>query len=397
MAVVTAQALPASAREYAVLCAIALPAVIYELLFRLVLRHVPAEKAHTLAAIALGRAGRVRLLRRLGRRWLGRADAVLRVDALGRSFSTPLGVAAGVDKNGTWFQGLGMIGFGCVEVGTATDHAQPGFHGRRIERLLEQRALLNWMGFPNDGAARVATRLRSRSRELVVGANLGKSASVPVERAGEDYRRSVRELAGVADYLVLNVSSPNTPGLRAMQATQALARLLDDVQDELARLRLEVPLLVKLGPDLAPEEIDAIADLAVQRGLAGLIATNTTVDRNGLKSRLLRPDQAAGLSGPPLKPRALDVLRRLRARVGDDLVLVAVGGISTPDDAWERILAGATLVQAYTGFVYGGPFWPRRVNRQLAARAREHGCTSIQEMVGAAGSTDARFAGVHAA
>jgi dihydroorotate dehydrogenase len=354
----------------------------YRLLFRLLVRHVPAELAHRLVARPVGVAGRIPFVCRYVRRRLGPDEPLLRVGALGTTFSTPLGVAAGLDKNATWYEGLGMLGFGCVEVGTATGQPQPGFDGRRIERLVEARAMLNWMGFPNDGAQRIGARLRNRSGDLVVGANIGKSKVVPVEHAGEDYRRSVAAVAEFADYLVLNVSSPNTPGLRGMQATEVLGALISEVQDELALRGVQLPLLVKLGPDLADEEVDAIADLALERGLAGLIATNSTVDRTGFASRYLSTGQAAGLSGAPLKPRALAVLRRLRARVGDRLVLVAVGGISTPEDAWERILAGATLVQAYSGFVYGGPLWPRAVNRYLAARVREHGCTSIQELVG---------------
>lgn len=356
----------------------------YETFFKLILRRIPPEKAHALAAGPLGIAGRVAPVEQRVRRRLGARDPVLHVAAFGKSFNTPLGVAAGMDKNASWYEGLGMIGFGCVEVGTVTSSPQRGFGGRRIERLVEDRAMLNWMGFPNIGAERTARRLdRRRPARLVVGVNIGKSVDVPVEQAGDDYRRSVRLLAHLSDYLVLNVSSPNTPGLRDMQAAEVLGRLISDVQGELARLGLDVPLLVKLAPDLGSEEIDAIADLAVERGLAGLIATNTTIDRTGYGSRRLRPGQLAGLSGAPLKPRALEVLRQLYARVGDDLVLVAVGGISTPEDAWERILAGATLVQAHTGFVYGGPLWPRRVNEYLAARAHEHGCSSIQELVGA--------------
>lgn len=360
-----------------------LSVVNYQLFFRLLLRHIPPEIAHALAAVPLGIAGRIAPVEQTVRRWLGAQDPILRVDAFGKSFNTPLGVAAGMDKNASWYEGLGMIGFGYVEVGTATSRPQRGFKGRRIERLIEARAMLNWMGFPNIGSERIGRRLsRKRPARLVVGANIGKSLDVPVEQAGADYRRSVQLVAHRSDYLVLNVSSPNTPGLRGMQATEVLGRLVTDVQDELARLQLEVPLLVKLGPDLTDGEIDAIADLAVERGLAGLIATNTTTDRAAYASRRLQPGQPAGLSGTPLKPRALEVLRRLYARVGGELVLVAVGGIMTPEDAWERILAGATLVQAHTGFVYGGPLWPRSVNEYLAARAHEHGCSSIQELVG---------------
>lgn len=355
----------------------------YQLFFKLFLRHLPAETAHALAAVPLGIAGRIAPVRRTVRHWLGPTDPVLRVTAFGKTFDTPLGVAAGMDKNASWYEGLGMLGFGCVEVGTATGLAQPGFDGRRIERLFEARGMLNWMGFPNHGALRIADRLRDRSGELVVGANIGKSKDVPIECAGEDYRRSVRALAHRSDYLVLNVSSPNTPGLRSLQAADALRDLVGDVQDELSQLRLAVPLFIKLSPDLTDEEIIAVADLAVDRGLAGIIATNTTVDRTGFSSRFLKSGQPAGLSGAPLNARALTVLQQLRARVGDELILIAVGGISTPEDAWERILAGATLIQAHTGFVYGGPLWPRAMNAHLAARARERGCGSIQEMVGA--------------
>ncbi len=370
----------------------------YQLLFRLLLRHIPPERAHSLAAVPLGLAGRSRLVRRAARRWLAPSDPVLRVTALGKTFGTPLGVAAGVDKNATFYDGLGMLGFGCVEIGTATGQGQPGFAGQRIERLVEARAMLNWMGFPNQGAERIAARLHPRpASDLVVGVNIGKSKVVPVERAGEDYRRSVAHLAHLADYLVLNVSSPNTPGLRDMQATEILGDLISEVQDELAKQHVDVPLLVKLAPDLDDDAIDAIADLAMRRGLAGIIATNTTVDRAGFPSRWLEAGQPAGLSGAPLQPRALAVLRRLRARAGDELVLIAAGGISTPEDAWERILAGATLIQAYTGFVYGGPLWPRSVNRHLAARARAQGCASIQELVGTAAPKDAGAGQGHAA
>lgn len=358
--------------------------VTYELIFKLILRRLPPEFAHALAAFPFGTAGRIAPLRRWVGMRLGRTDPILRVGVLGKTFSTPLCVAAGMDKNATWYEGLGMLGFGCVEVGTATARPQRGFRGRRIERIVDSRAMLNWMGFPNDGAERIATRLLNRSQDLVVGSNIGKSKDVAVEDAGEDYRRSVRALGHLSDYLVLNVSSPNTPGLRGMQATEILDDLITQVQDELADLHLATPVLVKLGPDLSHEEIDSIADLAVYRGLAGLIATNTTTDRTGIHSRRLESGQPAGLSGAPLKPRALAVLRQLRARVGEDLVLIAVGGIGTPEDAWERIAAGATLVQVHTGFVYGGPLWPRRINAFLATKAREHGCVSIQELVGSA-------------
>lgn len=362
--------------------------MLYGPLFKHVLRRIDAETAHRLAAAALGFAGRVGVLRAVVRRLAGAPDPVLRVEALGLTFPSPLGIAAGVDKNATWFGGLGAIGFGFVEIGTVTALAQAGNPRPRIERFTARRALLNWMGFPNEGAAAVAARLGARRAcdPTVVGVNIGKSKAAPLAEAAADYRSSTRALAGHADYLVLNVSSPNTPGLRSIQAVDVLEQLVAHVRLELSAVGVSVPLLVKIAPDLGDAEIDAVADLAVALGLDGLVATNTTVDRGGLVSRWRAVDEPAGLSGAPLRPRALEVLRRLRARVGDELVLVAVGGIGSADDAWERILAGATLVQAYTGFVYGGPLWPRRVNRELARRVRASGAPSVGAIAAAAGA-----------
>jgi dihydroorotate dehydrogenase len=223
----------------------------------------------------------------------------------------------------------------------------------------------------------------------VVGVNIGKTRAVPDADAAADYAASARAVAAVADYVVVNVSSPNTPGLRDMQAVDRLAALIAAVRTALADAprrqgadgRGPLPLLVKISPDLGDADVDAIADLALRERLDGLIATNTTIDRGALRD----PDVPfeGGISGAPLKPRALAVLRRLHARTGGRLTLISVGGIETADDAWERIRAGATLVQAYTGFVYGGPLWPRRINRGLARRVRDAGLGSVQDAIGA--------------
>jgi dihydroorotate dehydrogenase len=337
--------------------------VLYRLLYALVLRRIPAESAHALAAHGVRLAHRLGLLR-----LAGRPDPVLAVDALGLRFASPLGVAAGVDKDASWFEGLGALGFGSVEVGTVTPLPQEGNPRPRVRRLVADRALQNSMGFPNPGAAAVAERLAGRRGSTVLGVNVGRAKGSTTEQAADDYRASVRRLAPMADYLALNVSSPNTPGLRDLQAVEPLRGLVAAVLQELAALGLERPVLVKIAPDLADEDVDAVADLALELGLAGIIATNTTVDRAGLATPDVPPE--GGISGAPLKARSLAVLRRLRARAGDGLVLVSVGGIESADDAWERLQAGATLVQAYTGFVYGGPAWPRRVNRELARRLR---------------------------
>ena len=293
-------------------------------------------------------------------------DPVLRVQALGLTFDSPLGVGAGLDKTAQAFDGLRTLGFGFVEVGTITAVPQPGNPRPRVWRLPEHRALVNAMGFPNPGAQAVVDRLAGHRG--IIGVNLGKSKVASLEGAAEDYRRSAELLAPHAEFIVLNVSSPNTPGLRELQAVDSLSALVDAVGDA-------KPVLIKLAPDLADEDLDAIADFARGR-VAGLVATNTTI------ARPVAADHPGGLSGRPLKARSLEVLRRLRARVGDELVLVSIGGVESAADVLERVRAGATLVQAYTGFIYGGPLWPRRVNAELARLVRAAGAANIQELVG---------------
>jgi dihydroorotate dehydrogenase len=359
--------------------------ILYRLFFRVVLRRVPAETAHRagfwLIRVLAGAPGVAGLLRC----WLGPRDPVLRVRALGLEFPGPLGLAAGFDKDARATKGLGALGFGFVEVGTLTAQAQPGNPRPRLFRLPTDRALVNRMGFNNDGAAAAAARLRRRLRGPgagpVVGVNIGKTRAVPEAEAAADYAASARAVADVADYVVVNVSSPNTPGLRDLQAAERLRPVLAAVRSTLdasETVGRRVPLLVKIAPDLADQDIDAVADLAVELGLEGIIATNTTVSRDGLASPAAEVTAAGagGVSGPPLRGPALAVLRRLRERTGGRLLLIAAGGIETPDDAWERLASGATLVQAYTGFIYEGPLWPRRMHAGLARRVRAAGLSS---------------------
>jgi dihydroorotate dehydrogenase len=365
-----------------------LGAAMYELLFTVMLRRIPAEAAHRLGFALIRAAAAVPGASSLLRRLLVPAEPVLRVHAFGRDLPGPLGLAAGFDKDAVGPDALGALGLDFVEVGTVTAQAQGGNPRPRLFRLPADKALVNRLGFNNQGAAAMAVRLRSRrirSRNLLVGVNIGKTRVVPESESATDYAASARLLAPVADYLVLNVSSPNTPGLRSLQAVDRLRPLIAAVRNATQSVPgRPVPLLVKIAPDLADDDVDAIADLAVELGLDGIVATNTTVSRDHLASSPaeVAAAGAGGLSGAPLKSRALHVLQRLRARVGDRLVLVASGGIETPEDAWERIEAGATLVQAYTGFIYGGPLWPRRIHRGLARRARDAGLTSIQQAVG---------------
>ena len=339
----------------------------YPFIFRTVFSRMDAETAHRLVMPV------IRLLGVPPLSWLARAltrpDASLRTERLGLVFDSPFGIAAGFDKNAVAVKGLHALGFGHVEIGTVTAIPQDGNPRPRLFRLIDDRALINRMGFNNAGAAaasRRLARLRRRSSRPVIGANIGKSRVVDVERATADYVASTRLVAPVADYLVVNVSSPNTPGLRGLQAVEMLRPLLEAVHAAAGA----TPLLVKIAPDLPDEEVEAIARLAVDVGLAGLIATNTTISREGLAAGVdeVAAIGAGGLSGAPLRERALDVLRIVRASVPADFCVIAAGGVETADDVRERLEAGADLVQGYTAFIYRGPLWARQVNRGLALR-----------------------------
>ncbi|QKJ19652.1 quinone-dependent dihydroorotate dehydrogenase [Microbacterium hominis] len=336
----------------------------YPLLFRTVLTRMDPETAHHLGMFVIRVTGLAPFS------WAARAltapDPSLRTRALGLEFASPFGVAAGFDKNVVGVPGLGALGFGHIEVGTITAIPQDGNPRPRLFRLVPDRAVINRMGFNNKGAeaaARRLSRLRRRRRRPVVGVNIGKSRVVDVADATADYVRSATLLAPLADYLVVNVSSPNTPGLRGLQAVETLRPLLEAVRDAAGA----TPLLVKIAPDLPDEEIDAVATLAVDLGLAGLIATNTTISREGLATdeAVVAAAGDGGLSGAPLKERSLAVLRRVRAVVPDEFCIISAGGVETAEDVLARRAAGADLVQGYTAFLYRGPLWARQINRGL--------------------------------
>ncbi|MCD0452348.1 quinone-dependent dihydroorotate dehydrogenase [Actinocorallia sp. API 0066] len=332
--------------------------MVYALLFSLVLRRIDAEHVHHLTLRLLRVLQAVPGLAPLVRRVLGPKGPPVR--ALGLDFPGPLGLAAGFDKDAVAYEALGAFGFSHVEVGTLTGEPQRGNPPKRLFRLVADRAVINRMGFNNGGAAAAAPRLR-RPRTAIVGVNIGKTKVVPEAEAEADYVKSTRLLAPLADYLVVNVSSPNTPGLRDLQAVDKLRPLLTAVKEA----KGATPLLVKIAPDLADADVDAVADLALDLGLDGIIATNTTISREGLHSDPALTAETGGLSGAPLKARSVEVLRRLKARTGDSLTLISVGGVETADDVRERLAAGATLVQAYTGMIYGGPLWVWKINREL--------------------------------
>ena len=339
---------------------------------------VAPERIHAFVFAVLRLAAAAGVSRRMLARRLAPADPILASTVWGVRFPGPLGLAAGFDKDGHGLQTWGALGFGYAEIGTVTAEAQPGNPRPRMFRLPEDRGLLNRMGFNNRGAAALAQQLGGHSADVPIGVNIGKAKVTPAERAVEDYVTSARLVGHLASYLVVNVSSPNTPGLRDLQAVASLRPILAAVREVAT-----VPVLVKIAPDLSDSDIDDIADLAVELGLAGIVATNTTVSRDGLRTPGVEALGAGGVSGPPVAHRALEVLRRLYARVGDRLVLISVGGIETADDAWARILAGASLLQGYTGFVYAGGLYAKQIHDGLARRLREGGFASLSEAVGA--------------
>jgi dihydroorotate dehydrogenase len=283
---------------------------------------------------------------------------------MGVGFNGPLGMAAGFDKNGELIRELYALGFGHVEVGTVTALAQPGNPRPRMFRLVRDRALINRMGFNNRGAKALAQRLRKLRESSVdlpvIGINLGKSKITELDRAAEDYGFSARELAGLGDYFVINVSSPNTPGLRDLQNSEALKPIIEAVKAEIGT----APLLIKIAPDLSDEDALRVAELVLEHDLAGMIAANTTISRSGVSAKPSELNQAGGLSGPVLAPRARALLTLLREKLGDKTI-ISVGGIESKDEIEKRLELGADLVQIYTGFVYGGPLWPKRIQRGL--------------------------------
>jgi dihydroorotate dehydrogenase len=336
--------------------------VLYKFIFDVFFRRVDPEAAHHLGMFV------IRLLGATSISSLLKVRSAQRVDAMGLKFDSVFGLAAGFDKNAHAVKALGDLGFSHVEIGTVTAIAQSGNDKPRLFRLIEDRALINRMGFNNDGAEKIAARLaktrqRYGSNLPIIGINIGKSRVVEVDDAVDDYRKSARMLAGLADYLAVNVSSPNTPGLRSLQTVKALRPILEAVIDE----SLQKPVLVKIAPDLEDKEIVAVAKLAKELKLAGVIATNTTISRDGLKASAtdVAAMGAGGLSGAPLKQRALQVLDLLRANLGSEFVIVSVGGVETAQDVRERVAHGANLVQGYTGFVYEGPLWARKIKKGM--------------------------------
>ena len=338
--------------------------MLYSLLFKLIFTRFDPENVHYFVAgcLKIGSKLGITKLFRL------RDSQIRKVNAFGLTFSGPFGLAAGFDKNGELIKPLADLGFSHIEVGTVTAIAQPGNEKPRLFRLTQDRALINRMGFNNHGASALAarlTKLRATNKSLpIIGVNIGKSKVTPIEDAVTDYETSAKLLAPLADYLAVNVSSPNTPGLRSLQDVESLKPILEAVLKQSGTK----PVLVKIAPDLADEDVVAVAELAISLGLAGVIATNTTISRAGLKTSTSKVEAmgAGGLSGLPVRNRSLEVLDLLNRVIAGRIAIISVGGVETTADVAERLKRGATLVQGYTGFIYQGPFWARKINRELA-------------------------------
>jgi dihydroorotate dehydrogenase len=348
---------------------------LWEKLIRPVMFGIDPERAHEVAVKAL-KLG-------LGPLFRGVDAEISEVERFGLKFVNPVGVAAGFDKNGVVVTQLGSLGFGFVEVGTVTYEPQPGNPMPRLFRLPDDEALINRFGFNNDGAVVLAERLSKLDRKCIVGVNIGRNKSVPNEEAAANYIKCLDIVHSVADYVAVNISSPNTPDLRELQKSQYLNELIA----KLAARNIELgskPLLVKIAPDLTDADIEVVVDVALENKIAGVIATNTTVARKGLKQRGLAQIGDGGVSGRPLAMRSTEVISKIFRYSKASLPIIGVGGVFTAEDAFEKIAAGASLLQAYTGFVYGGPTFANDINLGLAAILKKQGFASLDEAVGSA-------------
>jgi dihydroorotate dehydrogenase len=348
-----------------------------------------AERTHYRAMAVLTSAARVPGLLPQLKNWTTVADDRLVVEALGRRFQNPVGLAAGFDKDARWHHVLSALGFGFIEVGTITDLAQAGNPKPRLFRLPDDQALLNRLGFNNAGVQIAEQRLAQQPPNVVLGINIGKSKLTPNQQAVSSYLTTFRRLWRYAHYVAINVSSPNTPGLRALQDRQPLLELLQALQEENQRLAAAVaqptkPVLVKIAPDLNDAQVEDVVEIAMATGLAGVIATNTTLDRQGLRTpaAVVANMGDGGISGRPVHARSCQVVRRLYRRSQGQLTIVGVGGIFDGQDAWRMIGAGASLVQIYTGFVYGGPQTVAHINRTLVQQMQAHGLSHLSQWVG---------------
>ncbi|HVO43370.1 MAG TPA: quinone-dependent dihydroorotate dehydrogenase [Aggregatilineales bacterium] len=357
----------------------------YRFLYRHLLSRFDAEFAHDAIVHMLQVAERIPPVRLALQKALAPRPEGLSIRALGLDFAHPLGLASGFDKDATGLRGLNLMGFSFAEIGTVTPWPQPGNPRQRIFRLLEDEALINRMGFPSAGMQVVAGNLQTLRRGTrPIGVSLGKNKDTPLLDAHQDYSAVLKCLYPYGDFFVVNVSSPNTPELRRLQTRDYLAEILSCLQRVASELtppgQNPRPLLVKIAPDLSWAEIDAVLELATTYRLGGIVATNTTTSRGGLSSA--RQAEAGGLSGRPLRQRSNEIIRHIYRQTEGNLTIIGVGGVFTGDDVWEKMTAGAALVQAYTGFIYEGPRFVQKAIARLRHTMREAGIHSLGEIVG---------------
>lgn len=353
---------------------------LFEKLIRPVLFRFDAETAHEIGIRALRNALGSETAQKIAQDRCG-FEFPYEIERFGLKFRNPLGVAAGFDKNGLVVNQLASLGFGFVEVGTVTFRPQRGNDKPRLFRLPQDHALINRLGFNNDGAEKVAERLSRLDRKCVVGVNIGKNKDVPNEEAVENYLGSFELVHPVADFIAVNISSPNTPNLRELQRAESLDDLLGSLQQRNRELGLK-PLLVKIAPDLSEAEIESAVEVCRKHEIAGMIATNTTISREGLKTQDVATIGAGGLSGRPLAGRSTEVIRTIYRCSEGTMPIIGVGGIFNAADAYNKATAGACLLQAYTGFVYRGPSFAREINKGLARLLGKDGFSSWDEAVG---------------
>ncbi|WP_040496946.1 quinone-dependent dihydroorotate dehydrogenase [Fulvivirga imtechensis] len=339
----------------------------YKLLVRPLLFRFDPEKIHHFTFKTIRILGKVPGIRAIWRTRFDYTDQRLERRMFGLTFSNPVGLAAGFDKDAKLVDELACFGFGFIEIGTLTPKAQPGNDKPRLFRLPADQAIINRMGFNNGGVNAAVARLRRRKSSVLIGGNIGKNKVTPNEEAFNDYRTCFEQLFEVVDYFVVNVSSPNTPNLRALQDKEPLTQLLGGLMKLNAEKKTPKPILLKIAPDLTDDQLNDIVDIVKEVNLDGLIATNTTISRDGLKTpeHEVQKIGAGGLSGLPLRARSTEVLKFLRNKLGPDFPIISVGGIMSAEDALEKIRAGASLVQVYTGFIYEGPSLIKKINKAL--------------------------------
>ena len=342
----------------------------YKTLIRPILFLIPPESVHSIVVKALKLLyflGITKLLRYIS---FSFNDPSLVRNVFGIEFKNPIGLAAGFDKDANLIDIFNDFGFGFIEIGTLTPKAQPGNPKPRLFRLIKDRGLINRMGFNNEGVKKAIHKLKSKKSRIIVGGNIGKNKTTPNENAAQDYLYCLNELYDYVDYFVVNISSPNTPDLRDLQSKEPLQKLLKELQEEINKKPHKKPLLLKIAPDLTDNQLIDIVDTINRLALDGIVATNTTISREGLKTdhKKLEKIDNGGLSGRPLRERSTEIIRFLRERLNRDIPIIGVGGIMNAEDAIEKIEAGATLIQVYTGFIYQGPALIKSINKALVDR-----------------------------